>query len=154
MSRRAALAARSRSSNALALWAVNRHRSSLKGQGFVMFTPLDFDKPRNLRFDITACLALEGALNATLGEVVMRLNQLSITSTCAALWAGFKHEDPTLNLSSVSKKLQAYLEQGGELKTINDALNKALADSAPLKAASADDEESEGNAAPEPAAIC
>ncbi len=116
-----------------------------------MYTPLDFDRPRNLRFDIQACEDLETRLSASLGEIIMRLNQLSITTTVAALWAGCKHEDPTLTIALTRKRLQTYLDQGGRLKDINDALNKALVDSTPLK--NKDAEEPEGNAAPEPAAI-
>ena len=117
-----------------------------------MYTPLDFDRPRNLRFDIAACEDLETRLSASLGEIIIKLNQLSVTTTIAALWAGCKHEDPTLTIALVRKRLQTYLDQGGRLRDINEALNKALVDSTPLKT-SKDAEESEGNAAPEPAAI-
>lgn len=118
-----------------------------------MFTPFDFDKPRRLRFDIQACMDLEAALGQPLGQIVMQLQSVSITATCAAIWAGCKHEDPTLNVAGVRKRLQKYLDDGGTLKGVNDALNQALVDSTPLKTAEEPAEELEGNATPEPAAI-
>lgn len=117
-----------------------------------MFTPLLFDKPRNLRFDIPACLALESVLGVPFGVVVNRLHQCSITSTCGALWAGLKHEDPNLKMEDLPQMLQTYLDNGGELMVLNDALNKAISESTPLKSVKVPGSV-EGNVKPEPAVI-
>src|SRR5687767_9729562 len=117
-----------------------------------MFTPFEFDKPRRLRFDIQACTDLEAVLGRPLGEIIGQLHSLSITATCAAIWAGCKHEDPTLNIQGVKKRLEKFLNDGGTLKSVNDSLNAAIMDSTPLKTAE-EVEAPEGNAKPEPAAI-
>lgn len=118
----------------------------------MLLTPLQFDKPRNLRFDIQACLDLEDALGRPLGTIVAQLANCSITATCAAIWAGCKHEDESLTIKAVAKRLEKHLEGGGNMKSINDALNAALLQSTPLRnKQESPDEDAEGNAQPEPA---
>jgi hypothetical protein len=86
-----------------------------------------------MRFDIPAIAALEATLGAPYGEIVLRLQRLSITTICAAIWAACKHEDPTLTIALTHKKLQRYLDDGGSMRALCDALNAAVVDSAPLK---------------------
>lgn len=113
-----------------------------------MFTEFLFDRPRRIRFDIQAVIDLEAALNAPFGEIVRRIDRLSLTSICAAIWAGCKHEDPTLNIAGIVKRIQTYIDRGGTLKEVVDALNSAIVASTPLET---HEPVSEGNAAPEPA---
>ncbi len=98
-----------------------------------MFTPIELDKPRRLRFDIQACVDMESVLGMSLGEIVHRLNTVSITVTRAALWAGLKHEDSTLTINGAGDLLQAYFDGGGKILTVSNALDTAIAESTPLK---------------------
>jgi hypothetical protein len=110
-----------------------------------VFTPIELDKPRRLRFDIQACVDMESALGMSLGEIVHRLRTVSITTTRGALWAGLKHEDPTMSLADAQQILQTYCDGGGELVTVSKAIDEALSNSTPLKSSKA------GNARPKAA---
>lgn len=110
-----------------------------------MFTPIELDKPRRLRFDIQACVDMEAMLGMSLGEIVHRLRTVSITTTRGALWAGLKHEDPSLSLADAQQILQDYCEGGGKLLTVSKALDDALSNSTPLKSSAS------GNARPKAA---
>ena len=113
-----------------------------------MFTPFNFDRPRQIRFDIQACSDLETALGAPFGEICHRIDLIGVNAICAALWAGMKHDDPTLNIAGVRKRLQAFIDNGGSMSEVVNTLNAAILNSTPLKK---NDEVPEGNGAPGPA---
>jgi hypothetical protein len=86
-----------------------------------------FDKPRSLKFDLAAIKDLESAMNGQpLGAIVQQLGQFSVTALTLALWAGLKAEDRTLSPNLVTKMLQAYLDQGGELRVLMDAVSEGI----------------------------
>lgn len=113
-----------------------------------MAVPLEFDKPRTLKFDLAAVRDLEAALDGKpLAAVIRDISQLGINATITALWAGLKHEDRALNLSLVTKHLERYIQNGGKLRTVAKALDAALEDTGLFRS----EDDDEGNAQPEPA---
>ena len=106
--------------------------------------PLEFDKPRNLKFDIRAIKDLEAQMSGLpLAVIIGQLASVGVTALTTALWAGLKHEDAGLTIRNVTSKLQDYVNSGKSLKPIARALNDAIQETGLLR--SDDDEEPEGN---------
>lgn len=98
------------------------------------------NRERHLRFDIDAMLALEAATGKTTGEVVADLARISFTTLAYALWAGLKHEDPSLTPKLVIKYLQTYEKlAGASLKDLRKAVSDAIDESAWFQQLSAED---------------
>lgn len=98
--------------------------------------PIDFDKPRQLKFDLAAIRDLEAQMEGEpLGVIVGRLANLGINALVTALWAGLKHEDRTITPHLVTVRLDAYLKAGRPLRKLADAINDALEESGLFKGA-------------------
>lgn len=96
---------------------------------------VEFDKPRQLQFDLAAIRDLEAQMNGEpLGVIVGRLSNLGINAMILTLWAGLKHEDRTLTPHLVTVRLQTYLKAGKSLRPLADAINDALEESGLFKA--------------------
>lgn len=118
---------------------------------------LEGDKPRNLKFNIAAVRDLEAAMDGkTLASIYLDMNRVGMTAITAALWAGLKHEDATLNLSLVSKMLDRHFhDKDGRpvkdgrkrLTVVREAIEKAIDETGLFTT-----EDDEGNAQAEPAA--
>jgi hypothetical protein len=107
--------------------------------------PIDFDKPRNLKFDLAAIKDLEANCNGQpLGSIVNQLAQLGITALTTALWAGLKHEDRTLTPNLVTKMLERYISEKKSMRVLARALNDAIDESGIFR--NEDDELLLGNA--------
>ena len=115
-----------------------------------MYTQIQLDKPRQLRFDLRAIRDLEAATGKTVGEITRDLRHVGVTAILACLLAGLRHEDKSLTPNLVEKILEAYLDAGGGIRPVLKAIDEALASSGLLKKLA--DEDAEGNALPEPAA--
>jgi hypothetical protein len=98
---------------------------------------------RVLKFDISAMLALEAAMDGkSTGEIVGSLANWNFTALVLALWAGLKHDDAKLKPASVQKMLERYVEQpGSNLRQLRDAVREAIESSAWYKQAVSTDEE-------------
>lgn len=95
---------------------------------------LNFDKPRQLHYDLAAIRDLENAMNGEpLGTIISRLANLGITAMVLALWAGLKHEDRSLTPHLVTIRLETYLKDGKPLRALGDAINDALEESGLFK---------------------
>lgn len=102
------------------------------------------DKTRTLKFDLRAIKDLESAMGgASVADIIQKLMGVSVTAITTTLWAGLKHEDPSLNVALVTKMLQKYMDEGKRLKVLGKALNKALIEETGLLRT--DDEDAEGN---------
>lgn len=109
--------------------------------------PIDFDKPRQLRFDLAAVRDLEAAMGGRpLAAIIGDLSQVGVNAMVMALWAGLQHEDPSITQKWVEKRLQAYIERRKSLRAIARALNDALDETGLFRS------EDEGNEQPEAAA--
>jgi hypothetical protein len=110
---------------------------------------IEFDKPRELKFDLRAIKDLEAAMGGIpLGEVVGQLSRVGVTAITAALWAGLKHEDKTLTPNLVTKMLQSYIDSTDKKKNLRilaRALNQAIEDTGLFRSDADDDEDTEGN---------
>ena len=95
---------------------------------------IDFDKPRQLFYDLSAIRDLEAAMDGEpLGVIVGRLANLGINALVFALWAGLKREDRTITPHLVTVRLDTYLKNGGEIRKLADGINDALEESGLFK---------------------
>jgi len=100
---------------------------------------VEFDKPRQLHYDLAAIRDLEAQMDGEpLGVIVNRLAQLGVNALVLALWAGLKHEDRTITPHLVTVRLQTYLKAGKPLRALADAINDALEESGLFRAAGED----------------
>jgi hypothetical protein len=89
-----------------------------------------FDKPRELKCDIRATKALEReASGKSLGVLLSEMRQFGVTAITQALWAGLKHEDPTLTMRRIEDLLDQYLKDRGLMVDVVDALIAAFEES-------------------------
>jgi len=110
---------------------------------------VDFDKPRQLKYDLDAVRDLEAGMNGQpLGSIVQQLGQIGVNAIVFSLWAGLKWEDRGLSPNLVTKRLQTYIKAGKSLKKLAEAINDALEETGLFRT----DEDPEGNAQPEPTA--
>jgi hypothetical protein len=102
---------------------------------------IDFGgKPRTLKFDLAAIRDLETALDGRpLATVIGDITRIGVTATTAALWAGLKHEDKTLNINLVTKMLERHLSEGKGLRTLARAIDAALEETGLFKTDEDDD---------------
>jgi hypothetical protein len=105
---------------------------------------VDFDKPRQLFYDLAAIRDLEQALGGQpLGTIVQHLSNLGVNAMVIALWAGFKHEDRSVTPNLITKRLETYLKEGKKLRVLADAISDALDECGIFRGA--DDEDAEKN---------
>jgi len=98
---------------------------------------IEFDKPRQLKYDLSAIRDLEAQMDGEpLGVIVNRLANLGVNALVNALWAGLKHEDRTITPHLVTVRLDTYLKAGKPLRALADAINDALEESGLFKGAS------------------
>lgn len=99
--------------------------------------PIELDKPRTLRFNYTAVLAIEDTTGKGIKEV---LKEGSVRHTMTILWACLLHEDDTLTLKQVTN-----LVDFGDTEMIMAKIAEAIAAQFPDKKPSAP----EGEAIPQ-----
>lgn len=115
-----------------------------------MSVSIDFDKPRQLRYDLAAVRDLEANLGGKpLADVVNDLARMGVNTLVMALWAGLKHEDRGLNPKLVERMLTNYIQEKRSLRALGRAINDALDETGLFR--NEDEEDLEGNATPEPA---
>lgn len=116
-----------------------------------MSVPIDFDKPRELKFDLRAVRDLEAALDGKpLAAIIHDITRLGVNALVLALWAGLKHEDKTLNPNLVTKMLEQYLRDKKKLRVLAKAVDEALDETGLFR--NEDEELAEGNVTAERAA--
>lgn len=116
-----------------------------------MSVSLNFDKPRELKFDLRAIKDLEANMGGMpLGTIVQQLSQVGVTAITMALWAGLKHEDKGLSPSLITKMLEEYIKKGKRLRILGRALNEAIDETGLFKTDAEEEEDAEGNGTPEP----
>lgn len=113
-----------------------------------MSVPIDFDKPRQLKFDLAAVRDLEATLGGKpLADIVNDLVRMGVNTLVVSLWAGLKHEDRTLNPKLVERMLSKYIEEKRSLRALGRAINDALDETGLFR--NEGEEDMEGNATPE-----
>lgn len=91
-----------------------------------MFVSVDFEGGRRLRCDIAAIQEIEQLTGKPLGQVIQDLRGLGIQTLIVCLYACLKHEEPSLNLNLVRKRLEAHLKAGKSLKSLYKPLDEAM----------------------------
>jgi hypothetical protein len=113
-----------------------------------VYTEILLDKPRRLRFDLSAIRWLENQTGGRpLGQIINDLRQMGFSVLMLALIAGLKHEDSTLSVNLMSKIVEQYLRDGGTLDVVFRDVIKAFDDSGLFR--TEEDKVPEGNAQPE-----
>lgn len=113
-----------------------------------MSVTIDFDKPRELKFDLAAVRDLEAAMGGKpLASIINDLAQLGVTALVLSLWAGLKHEDRALNPKLVERMLSTYIANKRSLRKLGQAVNDALDETGLFR--NEDTEDMEGNVRPE-----
>ena len=85
------------------------------------------DQPRHLFFNLRALRALDRAMGeAGIGRALELLRALNFATLERVLWAGMLHEEPTLTVSLVQKRLETFTDAGGNATDLYAAAYKAL----------------------------
>lgn len=114
-----------------------------------MFVDVEFDQPRRLLIDLRASKALDRAMGEVgIAEVLAKLRALNFSTLERTLWAGLLHEEPTLTVNLVAKRLEHYEKSGKSMVPLFSAAIAAVNESELFKT-----EELEGNPQPEPARV-
>ncbi len=89
-----------------------------------------FDKPRNIRFDVNAISDLEELLGMGVGEIVGNPKVSGFRTVRGLVWAGLKHEDPTLTPQKAGDLMQDFMERTGKgIDVIASTVSKAILES-------------------------
>jgi hypothetical protein len=88
-----------------------------------MYTPIELDKIRNLRYGMKAISLIEKKLNV---KSISKLdfNDLSMEEIATVIWAGLEHEDKDLN----PDKVMILIDEYSDFETIAEMMGKAMSD--------------------------
>jgi hypothetical protein len=90
-----------------------------------MFTPIQLDKTRNLRYGMRALSMAEDIMNKPI--MTLDLNQITIRDVATLLWCGLVHEDNDLNVDKVMDLLDECEDFQTVFATVGKALEEAFA---------------------------
>lgn len=85
-----------------------------------MYTPIELDKTRNLRYGMVAISKIEKKFKKTISNI--DFNDLSMEDTATFIWAGLAHEDDKLT----PQKVMELVDQHSNIKTVVEAMGKAF----------------------------
>jgi len=81
----------------------------------------------------------------SMGAIIRLLTNAGVTATVNALWAGLKHEDPSLSINLVTKYLETYIQEGKSIRKLAHALSTEILATGLFKSDVDELEEQEGN---------
>lgn len=111
---------------------------------------ITLDKPRRLHFNLRALRALDSAMGEVgIAKVLDLLRSVNFFALERAIWAGLLHEEPNLQLSLAKKRVETFIEKGGDATVLFRAAAKAVNGS---RVFGRPEEEEQGNEQPEAAA--
>ena len=88
---------------------------------------IHLDRLRNLRFDINAFADAEALMGGSVLEILgNETGLLRFSVQRALLWAGLKHEDPSLTPQKVGSLMQEHLTKGHSLTDLMKAVNDGI----------------------------
>jgi len=89
----------------------------------IPFVTINLDKPRKLRFGLSASVELEQITGKKLSEMG---NQLSVTQCSLVLWIMLKQDDPSLTQAQVNNLVDEYAkDMNYVLATVGSAIQAA-----------------------------
>lgn len=92
------------------------------------YIDVTLDKPRKLRFDVNALSTLEKALTVPLGEIVVQLRRVSVSTLITCIQVGLLHEERNITPDRVGNMIQAFFDRDPEndfealARLVSDAL--------------------------------
>lgn len=95
--------------------------------------PLEFDRQRNLHFNLGSIRDLERAGGKPLAAILHDLFNLGIDCLATTLYHGLKHEDATLNAALLLKMLEKHIEEDKSLSPLFTAAIQALEETGVLR---------------------
>ena len=91
------------------------------------YVQIHLDRPRNLRFDINAFADAESLMGGSVLEILgNETGLLRFSVQRALIWAGLKHEDPSLTPQKVGSLMQEHLTNGHSLTDLMKAVNDGI----------------------------
>ncbi len=108
------------------------------------------DKPRDVRFTWSSINRFEESYGRSLMEA-MSVN-VGVRLVTHLVWAGLLHDEPSLTIREVERRIQAYINLGGDVNSLAEKVTGALVSSGVLGKVKTEpdpetpSEEPEGNA--------
>lgn len=96
-----------------------------------MFTPIQLDKMRNLRYGMKAISLIEKKFGKNIAKINM--DDLTMEEIATFVWAGLVHEDKELTTDKVMDLIDDYSNVQDVLAKVGEALNKAFGGNAEKK---------------------
>lgn len=88
---------------------------------------IELDQPRRLFFNLRALKALDRSMGQVgIARVLELLRGLNFETLDRVIWAGLLHEEPTLTVALVSKRIEAFDAAGGNSGDLFAAAYKAV----------------------------
>jgi hypothetical protein len=87
-----------------------------------MFTPIQLDKTRNLRYGMKAVSLIEKKMDTSIGKV--DFSNITMEQIAIILWAGLVHEDDNLTPDIIMDLVDEY----SSVPKVTDIMNQALTD--------------------------
>ncbi|MEH7391773.1 hypothetical protein [Bacillus sp. JJ1474] len=88
-----------------------------------MYTPIELDKTRNLRYGMLAISKIEKKFKKTISKI--DFEDLSMEDTATIIWAGLVHEDSKLT----PEKVMQLVDDHSNIKDVVETMGKAFQDS-------------------------
>lgn len=88
-----------------------------------MYTPIQLDKSRNLRYGMKALSLIEEKTGCAIAN--LDLDNMTVKLMATLIWAGLVHEDPALTPDSVMD----LIDEHSNLVEISKAIQKAMINS-------------------------
>jgi hypothetical protein len=89
-----------------------------------MYTPIELDKVRNLRYGMKAFHLIEQKLNTKISKI--DFDELSFHEQAVLIWAGLAHEDSSLSVDSVMDLIDQYSSIGEAIELSGKAISAAF----------------------------
>lgn len=76
---------------------------------------IELDQPRALHFNLRALRALDRAMGEVgIAKALELLRALNFVTLERVIWAGLLHAEPTLQPMVVTKRVEAFIDRGGD----------------------------------------
>lgn len=89
-----------------------------------MYTPMQLDKSRNLRYGMKALSLIEKKLKRPIAKIDME--NMSIEDMAVFVWAGLVHEDSSLTPDKVMDLVDEHSNMVTAFEAMNEAFNEAF----------------------------